>query len=101
MAELFEKIAEEIDPVLAARWLRRELMRVVHYNKIKLEQLKIDEGHMINLLRLLEKRKITDNTAKKLIEKLVEEPFDVEEYVPAAFKLGRLLRLNNHRDMPA
>ena len=28
LAELFEKVATEISPVLAAKWLRRELMRV-------------------------------------------------------------------------
>lgn len=29
LAEMFEKVAEKIDPVLAARWLRRELVREI------------------------------------------------------------------------
>ena len=36
---------------------------------------------MIDLLKLVEARKITDNVASKLLEKLVEKPFDVKEYV--------------------
>jgi len=81
LAELFEKVAEEINPVLAARWLRRELIRVMNYNKIQFNQLKIDESHLKDLLSLLEQKKITEKTAQKLIEQLIEEPFDVNNHV--------------------
>ncbi len=87
LAELFEKVAEEIDPILAARWLRRELLRVLNYNKQELADLKADEKHIKQLLKLVEKKEITDKTAQKLIEKLVEEPFDVAKYVKE-HKLG-------------
>ncbi|MAG08112.1 Asp-tRNA(Asn)/Glu-tRNA(Gln) amidotransferase GatCAB subunit B [Candidatus Woesearchaeota archaeon] len=89
LAELFEKVAAEINPELAAKWLRRELMRVLHYNKKELHQLEIDETHLIDLLGLVESKQITDNVAKKLLEKLVEKPFDVKEYVKKE-KLGKL-----------
>ena len=81
LAEMFEKVAEEINPVLAAKWLRRELVRVLNYNKKELHEVEIDEKHMIGLLKLVENKKITDNVAAKLLEKLVEKPFDVKEYV--------------------
>jgi len=81
LAELFEKVAEEINPALAAKWLRRELMRVLNYNKKELHEVEIDEKHMIDLLGLVEKRTITDKTAQKIMEKLIEKPFDVKEYV--------------------
>ena len=81
LAELFEKVAKEIDPVLAARWLRRELLRVLNYNKKELHEFKSDEKHIISLLKLVEKKKITDEVAGKLLEKLVEKPFDVEKHV--------------------
>ncbi len=81
LAEMFEKVAEEVDPVLAAKWLRRELVRVLNYNKKELHEVKIDEKHMIDLLKLVENKKITDNVAAKILEKLVENPFDVNEYV--------------------
>jgi len=36
---------------------------------------------MIELLKLIESGKITDNVGHKIIEKLVIKPFDVHEYV--------------------
>jgi aspartyl-tRNA(Asn)/glutamyl-tRNA(Gln) amidotransferase subunit B len=81
LADLFEKVAAVVNPVLAARWLRRELLRVLNYNKKELDEIKIGERHMIELLKLVEARKITDETAKEILEKLVEAPFDVAEYV--------------------
>ena len=81
LAEMFEKVAEEINPVLAAKWLRRELVRVLNYNKKELHEVEIDEKHIIQLLKLVENKKITDNVASKLLEKLIEKPFDVNDYV--------------------
>ncbi|MEK6875843.1 MAG: Asp-tRNA(Asn)/Glu-tRNA(Gln) amidotransferase subunit GatB, partial [Nanoarchaeota archaeon] len=81
LAEMFEKVAEEIDPVLAAKWLRRELSRVLNYNKKELHEVEMDERHMIQLLKLVENKKITDNVASKILENLIESPFDVDEYV--------------------
>jgi aspartyl-tRNA(Asn)/glutamyl-tRNA(Gln) amidotransferase subunit B len=81
MAELFEKVAREIDPKLAARWLRRELARVMNYSSIEFADLGIDETHLIELLSMVEKKEITETVAQKLLEKLVEKPFSVREYV--------------------
>ena len=81
LAELFEKVAAKIDPCLAAKWLRRELTRVLNYNKKELHQLEIDESHLIDLLSLVEQKKITETTGQKLMEKLIEKPFDVKKYV--------------------
>ena len=81
LAELYEKVAEKIDPVLAAKWLRRELVRVMNYNKKNFDQLEIDEKHIIDLLSLVTEKKITENVAKKIMEKLVVKPFDVKKYV--------------------
>ncbi|MFH1054070.1 MAG: Asp-tRNA(Asn)/Glu-tRNA(Gln) amidotransferase subunit GatB [Candidatus Woesearchaeota archaeon] len=87
LAELFEKVANEIDPILAAKWLRRELLRVLNYNKKSMKELLLDERHMIDLLKLVESGKITETSAQKIIEKLVEKPFDVNKYVEKE-KLG-------------
>ena len=74
-------MAEEINPILAARWLRRELLRVLNYNKKNLDELEIDEKHLIDLLSLIEKKQITETNAQKILEKLIQKPFDVKEYV--------------------
>jgi aspartyl-tRNA(Asn)/glutamyl-tRNA(Gln) amidotransferase subunit B len=89
LAELFDKVSKEIDPKLAAKWLRRELLRVMHYNKNELEDLKIDAKHMIELLKLVEAKTITETTAQKILEKLIEEPFSPKEFVEKE-KLGAI-----------
>ena len=81
LAEMFEKVSAEINPVLAAKWLRRELVRVLNYNKKELHEIEMDEKHMIQLLKLVESKKITENVAQKLLEKLIEKPFDVDQHI--------------------
>lgn len=81
LAELFEKVAAEIDPVLAARWMRKELLRVLNYNKKTTSDLLIDEKHIVDLLKLMESKKITDRVAARVVEKMVEESIMPSEYV--------------------
>ena len=81
LAELYDKVSKKVDPVLAAKWLRRELMRVLNYHKKTLDQVKITEEHLIDLLKLIESKKITENVAQKILEQLVEKPFDVKDYI--------------------
>lgn len=87
LAELFEKIAEEIEPKLAAKWLRKELLRVLNYNEKTMEDVSIDVRHIIELLRLLEGKKITEQTGQRILEKLIVEPISPKEYVEKE-KLG-------------
>ncbi|MFH1210393.1 MAG: Asp-tRNA(Asn)/Glu-tRNA(Gln) amidotransferase subunit GatB [archaeon] len=95
IAQLFEKVAEKVDPVLAARWLRRDLLKLLNYNKKTLEELEIDETHIIDLLSLLESKQITDNVAKDIMIKLMESPFDVKQYV----KKNKLTAVSDSSDL--
>jgi aspartyl-tRNA(Asn)/glutamyl-tRNA(Gln) amidotransferase subunit B len=81
LAELFEKAVKEINPALAVVWIRHELNRVLNYNKKTLEDVKLDEKEMLKLLRLVEKKIITDRVAQKILEQLAEKKIDVEKYV--------------------
>ncbi|MBD3354892.1 Asp-tRNA(Asn)/Glu-tRNA(Gln) amidotransferase subunit GatB [Candidatus Woesearchaeota archaeon] len=81
LAEMFEKVAEEVDPNLAAKWLRRELVRVLNYNKKEMKDLALDEKYIIELLKMVEDNEITDNVAQKILEKLIEKPFSPRDYV--------------------
>ncbi|MBW3011295.1 Asp-tRNA(Asn)/Glu-tRNA(Gln) amidotransferase subunit GatB [Candidatus Woesearchaeota archaeon] len=83
LAHLFEKVSEEIDPILAAKWLRRELLRVLNYNEKTLSEVKLDERYLVELLKLIEDNKITDKTGQKLMEMLIEKPFSPKKYVEA------------------
>ena len=81
LAEIYEAVAVSVNPALAAKWVRRELVRVLNYSKKKLDQTKITEKHLIDLLTLVQNKKITDATAQKIMEELIIVPFDVNEYV--------------------
>jgi len=81
LAELFERIAKKVEPVFTARWLRKELLRVLNYNKLTLEKSAIDEKNLTALLKLLIDKKITPQIGRKLIEDLVLTSFDVEDRV--------------------
>ncbi|HLD86457.1 MAG TPA: Asp-tRNA(Asn)/Glu-tRNA(Gln) amidotransferase subunit GatB [Candidatus Nanoarchaeia archaeon] len=81
LAAMYEAVSKEINPQLAANWVRRELSRVLNSSKKSLEESGITSAHMISLLELIEKKTITEKTGQRLIEKLAEQPFGIEEYV--------------------
>ncbi len=76
---IFENSVKKVSPQLAAKWIRRELVRVANYNNISVTA--IDEKEFIKILELLEDRKITDNTAKKILEELAENKINVAKHV--------------------
>jgi len=81
MAELFERVAKKVDKTLAARWIRRELGRVLNFNKKTLANANLDEEQFITLLQILQEEKITNRIGQKLMDKLIESPFDVEDHI--------------------
>ncbi len=81
LAELFELVAAKIEPQLAAKWLRRELLRVLNYQQKTLAKVNLNSQHLIELLKLLEQQEISERTAQKLMEKLIEEDFSPQELV--------------------
>ncbi len=81
LAELFEEVAKKINPELAAKWLIRDLQKIIHYNKTTINEINLETKHIIELLDLFEKNKITDKTAKDLLIELIKKPFSPKEYV--------------------
>jgi aspartyl-tRNA(Asn)/glutamyl-tRNA(Gln) amidotransferase subunit B len=80
ITELFEKAAK-VNPVLAARWIRRELVRVLNYNNIDPAEMNIDEKQFISLLENLVKNKITEKVGQRIIERLAVGYIDVDKFI--------------------
>lgn len=78
IAELFDAIATKVNPALAARWVRREVMRVLNYAKKSLPQTGISPIQLTTLLHMVEQKQITEKTAQRLMEQLTDEHFDVK-----------------------
>src|SRR3989338_3642872 len=51
LAEMFEAVSAAVNPELAAKWIRRELPRVLNFAKKKLEETGIQERHLVDLLK--------------------------------------------------
>ncbi len=81
LSKLFDTVSKTNEPVIAARWIRRELIRVANYNKIEIDDIAISIQSFSELLTLLEKKQITDETAKRLLEELFKGNFSPKEKV--------------------
>ena len=81
LADIYEAVIKKVDHSLASKWIRRELPRVLHYNKKSLEESGIKAEHMIALLKLIQDGKLTEKVGQRLIEKLCVMVFDVASYV--------------------
>ena len=84
LTELFEyAIEKELHPKEVGLFLRREILRVLNYHNDTFEELESKNitQEIVELITLLGEEKISYTTAQKIIEKLYESAFDVEEYV--------------------
>jgi aspartyl-tRNA(Asn)/glutamyl-tRNA(Gln) amidotransferase subunit B len=78
IVEFFEKIVEKISPKLAVPWVTVELLGVLNYNKKTLEQVDIKPEHFIQLLKLIENKKITELKAKDILRSWKEKSSEVK-----------------------
>jgi aspartyl-tRNA(Asn)/glutamyl-tRNA(Gln) amidotransferase subunit B len=67
IVEFFERVAEKSNPKLAVSWVIGELLSVLNYNKKELDEVNISPEHFIELLNLLEQKKITELKAKDIL----------------------------------
>jgi len=77
---LYEAV-KDVDPALAARWVRREVVRIAHYNKKTVKELAIDPQQLRRLIALIKDKTITENVGQKIMELMGTSPIDVEKYV--------------------
>ena len=77
---LEEAISKKIDPLFAAEWIRREVTRVLNYNKKELNETFINKN-LLSVLELIQENKVTRQTGQRLMELLVEKDLDVKKYI--------------------
>jgi len=80
LVEFFEKVVDKIHPRLAVPWTTIELLSVLNYNKKELEDVEIIPEHFIELLKLLEKKEITELKAKDILRKFVPKSFSPKSH---------------------
>jgi len=74
LADAFEEVAKEVNPQFAALWMRDELKRVLYYNKLNYKESGITTAQLVELLQMLQDKKITTKAGQRIIEKLPQNP---------------------------
>jgi aspartyl-tRNA(Asn)/glutamyl-tRNA(Gln) amidotransferase subunit B len=70
LADAFEEVCKKTDAKTAARLMRDELKRVLHYNKISYAESKITPSDIVELIELIDSKQVTPEAAHKLIEQM-------------------------------
>jgi len=81
IADLFENVAKVIDSNIAANWIRGEVLRVLNYNKKRLNDSYLSAERIIDLLKLLCENKISKNMAQNFLERMITENFSLRDYI--------------------
>jgi len=81
LAELYEGVANKVDPVLAAAFLTRELLSILNYDNLKLQDTNVDVENTIELMKLLMEGKITEKSAKDAMIAYVQGKQKPKEYI--------------------
>jgi aspartyl-tRNA(Asn)/glutamyl-tRNA(Gln) amidotransferase subunit B len=81
LSGLFEETAKQGNAVLAARFLSRELLGVLNYNGLSIEEVALDSKELAELLRLLEGGGVSEKNAKQALIKYVIEKVSPREFI--------------------
>ncbi len=73
-------IKQKINPLFAAEWIRREVTRVLNYNKKEIHETFISKN-LLDVLNLIQNNKINRQTGQRLMELLVDNNINIKEYV--------------------
>jgi len=76
LAELLEKVSQEVDPNLAAKWIRREVLRILNLHKKPASSIQVHG--LIHLFKAIQAKHITDRRAQELLETFILKPFDIK-----------------------
>jgi len=90
IAEFFENIVPHVSPKLAVQWVTIELLSVLNYNKKELDEpgININPKHFIELLKLVENKKITELKAKEILRKFIPKSFSPLKGAEKHFKIS-------------
>ena len=95
LVEFFEKVISKANPKLASAWVTIELLNVLNYNKKELEDVDINPEHFIELLNLIEKKKITELKAKEILRSWKEKSSSPAKEAEKGSKISSISELEN------
>ena len=88
IAELYEKVIEKINAKFALPWITVELFGALNHHKKTMNEVNIQPEHIIELLQLLEKEKLTPLKTKEILRKFVPESFSPKKLAADSEKIN-------------
>ena len=70
LADAYEVVAKEVDPIFAGYWMKDELKRVLTYNKFDFAESGISTDDIIEIINLLQNNEITTKAGQRIVEKM-------------------------------
>lgn len=95
IAKIFEDVAKEINPKLAASFIAGELKKSLNYRNLRLKETELKAWHLIKLLKMVENKVITEKGAELLLRDLILKPRDPEELL----KAKELTRISDEKQL--
>jgi aspartyl-tRNA(Asn)/glutamyl-tRNA(Gln) amidotransferase subunit B len=69
------------DPKIVSNWLMNDVLRLIREHNIVARQLRLQPGHLAEIVRMVEAKEITNSTGKDLLEKVEETGQDPKALV--------------------
>jgi len=88
LAQMFEKVAENIEPALAARWFAGEIKKTLNYNDIRMKDSGVSAEQISKLLSMVGSGKLTDRAAEMIFRTMAEKPQDPEKLAAGMQAIG-------------
>ncbi|MEM2890502.1 MAG: Asp-tRNA(Asn)/Glu-tRNA(Gln) amidotransferase subunit GatB [Candidatus Hadarchaeum sp.] len=85
LADLYEAVASEVDPKLAANWFKTRLKKVLNYMKLRAADIKFTPAQLAALLRMVGEKRVTPEQGETILRELAKNPADPEKIMQ---KLG-------------
>lgn len=81
LAEAFEAVIKETDPLTAANFFAKELKKSLNYRNLRIKNTRLEPWHIVKLLKLVIKKEITIKTAEIMLREMVLNPEDPEKMI--------------------
>ncbi len=83
--DLFETVAEEVNPEFVSHWFKDKLRKVLNYMEISPQEIPFSTDQLKKLLKMIESEEITPEKGESILREMAKEPDDPENILE---KLG-------------
>jgi len=81
LGEMFEEVAKQVDASLSAKFLSRELLGILNYNRISFDDANVEAAEIAQLLKMVANNEVSEKNAKEALIKYVLEKVSPSEYI--------------------